>query len=331
MKKTIVILAILAFLVPCVQSLQIFSEDYISIDEAVNDDVFVAGSDVNINAPVLSAVIAGGDININAPIKNDLFVAGGNVNINSDVGGKVVAAGGKINLKGNVGTNVVIAGGDVFIHSSSTIGKDALIAGGSVVNAGKVNGNLTVRSSDFKNKGVAGNLDYKKSEFPNKFFERAKGFLNIAYTLASIGLVIPGIVIMRLFPSLFLILDDEIRKSPLRNLAVGFILIIVSIVLIAVIAITVVGLTLSIILLMLFIIALMLSFLFVSFSVGKKLLSPLKIRNNILILIIGFLIVYILIRAPYAGTFVGIVAVSAGFGSIIYAIRENWIKLTGRS
>ncbi|HID43523.1 MAG TPA: hypothetical protein EYP30_07100, partial [Archaeoglobaceae archaeon] len=208
MKKIITILAILAVLIPNTEALQVFSGEYVSVDDPVDDDVFMAGNNVDINAPVSSAVIVAGNANINAPIKNDLVVAGGNVNINSDVGGKVVAAGGKIQLKGNVETNAVIAGGNVLIHSSSTIGRDALISGGSVINAGKIMGNLTVRSTEFQNKGVAGKVDYRKSEFDKSaFIKNVRGFFNITFTLATVGLVIPGIVLIRLFPLQFLIVD----------------------------------------------------------------------------------------------------------------------------
>jgi hypothetical protein len=70
-----------------IQALEMLSGDHVSVDSPIDDDVFAAGGDVNINAPVTSVVIAGGDVNINAPVSGDVFVAGGQISINSDVGG----------------------------------------------------------------------------------------------------------------------------------------------------------------------------------------------------------------------------------------------------
>ncbi len=104
-----------------------------------------------------------GPININAPVNGDVFVTGGQISINSDVKGKIVAAGGNIDLKGNA-RNVVAAGGNVNIHATAVISKDAFISGGRVSNAGKINGNLTVRAEKFQNTGSAGIVDFEKSE-----------------------------------------------------------------------------------------------------------------------------------------------------------------------
>ena len=274
MKKLILAFLMLLYLSPSVQALQTLSGDYVIVDTPINDDVLTSGGTININAPVFGVIAIGGDVNVNAPVKNDLIVVGGDINVNSDVGGKIVAAGGNINLKGDVGTNAVIAGGSIQIHS--TIGKDALIFGGSFINAGEVKGNLTVRSKEFKNVGIAGKVDFKKSEF----LHDVKGFFSIASILVTIGLIIPGIILSRLFPTQFMMIEEEVRKSPLRNTVLGFVLLIVSVVLIAILAITVVGLTLALILGMLFAIALILSTLFVSFSIGKKIASRFGSKIN---------------------------------------------------
>ncbi len=80
---------------------------------------------------------------------------------------------------------------------------------------------------------------------------------------------------------------------------------------------------------MLFIIALMLSSLFVSFAVGRKIVDLFKVKtNDILIFVLGFIILNLLFRIPYAGVLIGIVAISLGFGAIIYALRKNWQSIT---
>ncbi|RLG33608.1 hypothetical protein DRN80_04460 [Methanosarcinales archaeon] len=82
MKRLIFIslLLILLLLLPHVHALQMLSDDQVSIDSPIDDDVFATG----------------GIVTINAPVNGDVFVAGGQIQIlvNSDIKGKIVAAGG---------------------------------------------------------------------------------------------------------------------------------------------------------------------------------------------------------------------------------------------
>jgi len=165
MKRLIFVslLLILVLLLPHVHALRMLSDDHVSIDSPIDDDVFASGGTVTINAPVASAVIAGGTVIINAPVSGDVFVAGGQILVNSDIDGKIVAAGGDIDLRG-AAENAVIAGGDIDIHSTTVINRDAVITGGNVSNAGRILGNLTVRADNFLNTGSAGSVDFEKTE-----------------------------------------------------------------------------------------------------------------------------------------------------------------------
>jgi len=302
------------------------SADQVSIDSPIDDDVFVAGSTVTINAPVASAVIAGGTVIINAPVSGDVFVAGGQILVNSDIDGKIVAAGGDIDLRG-AAKNAVIAGGDIAIHSTTVINRDAIIGGGNVSNAGKILGNLTVRADNFQNTGSAGSVDFKKTEG----LRGLQNLMNIFSILMTVGFLIIGIIFIKLFPTQFFIVEEEVRKSPVKNTLVGFVLIIASVIVIILLSVTIVGFPVALIMGMLFIIALMHSCLFVSFAVGRKIVDLFKVKlNNLLIFVLGFVILSLLFRIPYAGVLIVIVAISLGFGAIIYALRENWQNITTR-
>lgn len=324
--KCIMIISLVSILLlpSSAQAVEMLSGEQISVDSPIVDDVFAAGGTIHINAPVDGAVIAGGTININAPVNGDVFVTGGQISINSDVKGKIVAAGGNIDLKGNA-RNVVAAGGNVNIHSNTVISKDAFISGGSVSNAGKINGNLTVRAEKFQNTGSAGIVDFEKSEDPQGF-QRSMSIFRI---LMTVGFLILGIILLKLFPAQFFKVEEEIRKSTALKALVGFVLIIVSMVLIVLAAITVIGLPVAAIIGMIFIIALMLSTSFVSFTTGKKILELFKLKtNDILIFIIGFIILSLLFIIPYIGGLIQLAAISLGFGAVYYALRKNWQTIT---
>ncbi|MCK4734966.1 MAG: hypothetical protein KAT65_21115, partial [Methanophagales archaeon] len=244
--------------------------------------------------------------------------------------GKIVAAGGDIDLKGDA-RNAVIAGGNISIHSTTVINKDAVIAGGNVLNAGTIIGNLTVRAENFQNTGSAGSVDFEKSEGLQGVEELMIKMMNILYILIGVGFLILGIVLLKLFPTQFLMVEAEVRNAPVKNAVVGFALIIASVILINLLAVTIIGFPVALIMGMLFIIALMFSSLFVSFAIGRKIVDLFKFKfetNDILIFVIGFIILSLLFRIPYVGVLIGIVAISLGFGAIIYTLQKNWQSIT---
>jgi hypothetical protein len=322
----IVLLLMVLLLSSGALALRTFSGEVVTIDTAIDDDVFAAGNMVNINAPVNSAVVAGGNVNINAPVKGDVFAAGGQVNLNSDVGGKFVTAGGNVNLGGEIGTNLVAAGGTVDILPGKTVGRDALIAGSNVINSGHVNGTLTVSANSFENTGSAGKVDFRKTEaFREEEKREAAGVFGFFGLLMLIGYLILGLILVRFLPGVFADVNSEIGRSPVVATVVGFVLMIASFIAIIIVAITVIGLPIALIAALLLITALMLTGTFVSYSLGKWIGSRLKLKYSDLVLfVIGFVILNILFLIPFIGGLASLISVSLGFGAILYACRKHF-------
>ena len=305
------------------QALRTFSGETVSIDTPVEDDVFAAGSIVNINAPVDSAVVTGGTISINAPVKGDVFALGGQVYINSDVGGKVVTAGGNVNLGGNIGTNLIAAGGQVNILPGRNVDKDALIAGGNVVNAGHVNGTLTVGANQFSNAGSAGRVEFHKVESRKEESRQVREEFSFFGLLIILGYFILGLILVRYLPGIFMAVDREARSSPVLKTIVGFVLIIASFIAFLLLALTVVGLPIALISSLLIIAALALTGTFLSYSLGKEIGERLKLKQGDLVLfVIGFVILNVLFLLPYVGWLISLISVCLGFAAILYAARH---------
>ncbi|MBN1456184.1 MAG: hypothetical protein JW945_08060 [Methanomicrobia archaeon] len=320
----IIIFCFVLLLIPHAQAVELFAGGNISLNSPVDDDVFAAGDSLTINAPVESVVFAGGELVVNAPVSGDILAAGGRITVNAAVEGKIVAAGGAIEMNGTA-KNLVAAGGEITIQPTAVITRDAVISGQRVVNAGTVSRNLTVRAQEFENTGSAGRVDYQEPEGLDALHE----VMSILRILMILGFLVLGIVLLKLFPAQFMGVVAEVRRSPLRNTAVGLGLIIVSAIAIFVLAITVVGFPLAAVMGMLFIIALMLSGIFVSFALGKTLSDALTVKlNDLLIFLIGFVILALLFHIPVAGMLIGFVALSLGFGSIVYAVHNNWQRIT---
>ncbi|MFZ2473194.1 MAG: hypothetical protein WAW52_14785 [Methanothrix sp.] len=325
--KAILVLMTLVMLCSPGQSLQVFSGDTVSIDTAVADDIIAAGNMVSINAPVDSAIVAGGTVNINAPVKGDVIAAGGQVYVNSDVGGKVVAAGGNVNLGGNIGTNLVAAGGQVNILPGKTIKRDALIGGGQVVNAGRVNGTLTVSANQFNNTGSATAVKFHRVEDQSPKREDYETGFSIFSLLAIFGYFVLGLILVKYLPSIFLMVDGEVRRSTLLKTFLGFVMIIASFIAILLVAATVVGLPIALISTMLIMAALMLSGTFVSFSLGKWIGERAnKKQSDMVYFIIGFVILNVLYLLPLVGGLVSLIAMCLGFCAILYAARTAAVR-----
>jgi hypothetical protein len=318
---------ILALLVPCgVSALATYNGGQIVITQPVPDDVLAAGGSVEVKAPINSLTAAGGMIIIDAPVAGDVVVFGGTVQVNDDIGGKIVAAGGNVNVNSRIGTNAIITGGQVNIGKNAIIGRDALISGGQVVNAGQVTGNLTVRAQSFENQGTAGNLDVRISE-PRHEFSRILSIFGIIFT---IGMLILGLVLLAAAPKRFLAVEEELRKSALIKIVVGFFAIIIALIVLIILSLTVVLLPLALVFWAVFFLALLFSTLFVSLALGRLIARYLKWNARPWqMFVTGFIVLNLIFRVPVAGIIIMIISVSLGFAAVFWTLHHHWDDIRG--
>jgi hypothetical protein len=135
--------------------------------EVLNDDLYVAGSEVIIDGTVEGdLVVAAGYVEVNGVVMGDLLAAGGAVVITGAIQDDVRAAGGGVILSGTVGDDFFAAGGGgwpgmasipimgtmqtqgrevpqgVQVAAGASIGGDAYVAGGQGLIAGSIGRNL---------------------------------------------------------------------------------------------------------------------------------------------------------------------------------------------
>jgi hypothetical protein len=325
--QTAGILVLFLLLLPCgVTALVSYSGDQVSIDKPVSDDVFAAGGVITVNAPIDSLIAAGGSITLNAPVKGDVIVAGGRVTANNNIGGKLVAAGGTVEVNGDVGTNALITGGTVTVNPRATIGRDATISGGIVTNSGHVIGNLSVHSKSFRDTGTVGGTSTIVHTDPNSL----SGLFTVLGILFSIGLLILGLILLKIAPARYRMVEDEVTKSPVVKLVVGFVCLIVTGIVLVLLAITIIGLPVALVTGLLVIIGIVCSVFFVSSAIGRLLFGWLKMEiKDWHAFIAGFVILSILFRVPVAGIVIMIITISLGFGALLYAVHSNWKAIAG--
>ena len=135
--------------------------------EVLNDDLYVAGSEVIIDGTVEGdLVVAAGYVEVNGVVMGDLMAAGGAVVITGAIQDDVRAAGGGVILSGTVGDDFFAAGGGgwpgmasipiigtmqtqgrevpqgVQVAAGASIGGDAFVGGGQGLIAGSIGGDL---------------------------------------------------------------------------------------------------------------------------------------------------------------------------------------------
>jgi hypothetical protein len=323
----LLILILLVLPLPAL-ALEVRSGSDVRIDQATDDDVIATGGMIVVDAPVGSLIAAGGQVTVNAPVKGDVIAAGGQITINSDVGGKVVAAGGTITVNGKVGTNAVLTGGTIALGSGASVARDALVSGGSVTNSGMVAGKLSVRANTFENRGTAGALEVDLRE-PSPL---GGIFLSVFSILFTIGLLILGLILIRVAPGPYRAVEAQITSSPLVRGAVGFVALIAGLVVLILLAITLVGLPLAFLLALLMLAGILLSTLFVSSAAGRWIAGLLKRPvSDYLAFVIGFVVLNLLYRIPVAGIILLAIAVILGFGAILMAAWDHRGRILGIS
>jgi hypothetical protein len=323
------LIALVLLVLPAgVVALESFSGQQVSIDSPVADDVFAAGGTITVNAPIDSLVAAGGTITLNAPVKGDVIAAGGRIIANNNIGGKLVAAGGTVDVNGDVGTNAVLTGGKVTINPRSTIGRDAEISGGTVTSSGHIMGNLSVQSQNFYDSGtVGGKTSYVQTRQPS-----LSKIFTILGILFSIGWLILGLLLLKIAPLRYRIVEDEVTKSPVIKLVVGFVGLVVAGIALIILAITIIGLPIALVSGLFVIIGIIFSVLFVSSAVGRLLFRWLKVEiQDWHAFVAGFVVLSILFRVPLAGIIIFILTICLGFGTLLYAVHGHWKSITGTS
>jgi len=328
MRYMVAALVVLVLVVPgTVQGLVSFSDGSVVIDQPVADDLIVSGGSIEINSPVQSLVAAGGTIEVNAPVEGDVIAAGGTVTLNDDIGGKAVIAGGTIRINGNISRNLLAYGGDVAISPSTVIGRDASIGGGTVTNRGHVTGTLQASGQHVENTGFAG-VSQVRIEEDNSL--DAVAFL-IAL-LFALGMLILGLILLRLGPGRFRAVAGRIQKRPILSLALGICGLIGGVLVVVLLMITVVGIPVAVLLLLVLIAGLLLSTLFISLNLGDLICSWLHLEwKEWQRYILGFVVLYGSFLIPIAGPIIIILATITGFGGLIGSFYENRTYIIERS
>lgn len=303
------------------------SGDNIVIDEPIDDDLIASGGSMIVNAPVKSitwaggtlivnepvqtnVIAAGGTIVINAPVGVDILAAGGSIDINSDVGGKVMVAGGSVSMNGNT-ENIAASGGTVILGRNTVISRDAIIGSSGYTTQGIIKGNLTVETDE-------DDMDF------SGISEAIGAMISLAQIIFTIGLLILGVILIKVQPDFFSSAFKKGRETPLPSLIAGILGIIGSFILCIILIITIIGIPISLFIGLLVLAVILISSIISGGVLGIYLFEKMQIENRILLSFIsGFIILNILFFIPILGFLIWVISFFIGSGALFLKCLDS--------
>lgn len=283
--------------------------DTIVIEDVIEDDVYVAGSNIIIKGTVIGdVVVAGGIVDVQGNITQDLIVAAGEVTISGNVGDDVRAASGTLVVNGNVQDDLISFSGETTLSSTGTVGGDITSASGQLSLLGDIGGNVTGAGGEVTLGGnvgenvdleagrllvlpgayIAGDLKYrspesgdipegavgKNTEFTEQEYKDDEGSVIssvIWWIIGYLALLLIGLLGIAIWPGRVQLITSKTPLWPGKTFLTGFAIFIASLVLVLLLFITVIGVPLGLILLMLVLTGLYIVRIFTAIWLGKYL------------------------------------------------------------
>ncbi len=325
------------------------------LDGTVNGDAYVAGGNVIVNGTVYGDVLAaggnvsisgkvtgniravGGQVTIGGEVDRNVTVAGGTISIQKPalIGGSLTAASGNMTVTAPIGKGAVMAGGQISINSA--IGGDvrASVEQLSVMQDARIEGGLIYWSPNqahivpftIQDKAVYHHTEFKNQKIARPTSAKIASFiagLSIAWVITSVAMsFLLGIILLHVFPVFMENVTKTIHERLIPSMGIGFVGLVLLPFAFVVLLITVVGIPFAFLLLFAFILLILFSQIFISFSIGKKLLP----QRHEMALLVGLVIYSVVSALPFVGWMFSAVSLFVGVGAIIMVKKNLYTSL----
>ncbi len=324
----------------------------VEIVDKVEGDLFVVGGNIVVTGEVGGDILAlGGNIRISGPVAGNVRIAGGNVEITGPVGKNVSVVAGTLNIAStsNISGSISVACGMLDIRGAVGGNLDGYV--GEVIIAGTLKGDANLmlgpnNSVKFRDTAqVQGKFTYKaikpaevapgaKISEPLNYLPYTKleqGRYGADWWLKQLisifSLLVTTLIITSLFPKFLEQVATIAQVKPWRQVAWGFVWLLVPPIVFILLMITLIGLPLALILLALYIIGLYLVPIFAGYTLYLylKTISNLLFLNRwplLLSVCVGIIVFKLLTFIPYLGWLVSLVALLWLWGAMISALKQ---------
>jgi len=321
----------------------------------VAGDLIAAGSEIEVAAPVAGdALLAGGTVVVSKAIGQSLYAAAGKLLINdsiarnvrvtggriefspiSEVAGNVTVAGGEVELKGKVKGYVQAAGGRVFI--------DAIIVGNVEATSGQVELGPNAKITGMFRYSSREPLKRDPAALTNggvEIFEAPGGWPvpeNVEHHMGrgggwiwTIGLLLLAAVLITVLPNFYGRVADTLHTRPGMSVLIGFVSLVCIPIAALIFLITIVGVPIGLITLLLYLLLLVVGYVSAGMGLGDWLLKRVRSDHPNSTLwrvggaVAGVLMVSLLARIPWVGTWVALAALVTGVGVLVIQAWTEW-------
>jgi hypothetical protein len=301
----------------------------------VSGDAVLGGGDVRVRDRVTQDLYAGGgNVRVEAPVGRNARLAGGNVEIAStaSIGGNLSIGGGSIEVRGPVGGYLQVAGGDVLIDAA--IAGDVRVAAGELQlgpNA-RIGGKLVHHGAKVRQDPaaqVAGGIERAPAARTGQQERASLHRRGIGGWIWSLGLIGLAGLIAAVFPAGSRAIGAGLREDPAIGLLLGFIALVCVPIAAVVLAVTIIGIPLALAVLLLYFLMLIVGYAAVGVVIGDAALAQLRSQDaqrigwRVGAAMTAMLALALLTRVPYLGGLVAFVALLAGVGAIVLALKSR--------
>jgi len=341
-----------------------FGSDYfgaggmLNLTEPVGGDAILAGGHVATASEIRGDLVAvGGEVSVGGAIGDDLYAAGGNLQFDAVVNGNARVAGGDI----SVGPATIVAGGLSLTGGQvefEGVAQEYLRAsGGSVHLDGEVIGDAEVRAKELligPNARIGGRLVYHGPSEPmvsegavisggvefhaedtGRYLRGVQPAVRDAATslgtfLWFVGVFVAGALFVLLLPGFTSESAAAIGRKPLPSLGLGLAILLCVPFVAVVLLITIIGIPVALLLMSLYLLVLFLGWITAALFVAQRGLAALRPGRpvtrgwQLLALLLGLVVLWLLQQIPIVGGWIGFVALLAGIGAL------TWRAFNGR-
>ncbi|HEV2177650.1 MAG TPA: zf-HC2 domain-containing protein [Terriglobia bacterium] len=276
----------------------------VQIEGTVEGNVYAWAETVTISGHVTGSVFGWTQtvtVESGGRVDMDVTSGGEDLRVDGNVGRNVSFLGASTELKGAVGGNFQAYAGQVAVLSSSRIG-------------GSLEAHVDKKEQVDIEPGatIAGKTDIRLKEKPrSKYTERSFYFWQAIELVAALIL---GLLVFWLFPTLF---GARIATAGalLRELGIGFLILIATPIAAIIAGITLVGLPVAILSLMAWIAGCYLAKVFVAAWIGRTIVpSRPAVGSSALGLLLGLAIIFVAVNLPYVGGWLWLLVLLVGLG-----------------
>ncbi|NTW61635.1 hypothetical protein HGB24_03045 [Candidatus Saccharibacteria bacterium] len=315
----------------------------IEIAGVVNGDVYCAGQSITISGQINGDVFcAGQTITVSGPISGSVRLAGQSITINSTIGGSASIGAQDLVLSSQAIIGRDLLGGSENVTIAGKIGRDSVIGSSSLIIDGQIGRNLKgqLESITVGPTGeIGGNVDYigtsnptvntggkitgsvNRTEPEKKQQNDYTAALNIgSFFFTLLPMLIVGLVLIALFPRIFVDSSEQTIKKPGRAVLVGFLSLIVTPIAIVMAFVSIIGIPLAVMTLLIWILVMLSTGPFVGHLIGKLIM-----RSNYQAgwaMLFGVTILAILLYVPFVGGLVWIGMMILGSGMILIQTKK---------